>query len=177
MLNNMSMRILGIDPGYERLGLAVIERPDDLVSNKSKKDVLLFSECFKTSPKAEFPDRLKMIGDRLEVIFAEYRPEMVAIETLFFTNNQKTAMHVAEVRGVILYISARHNAMVREFTPPSIKLATTGHGQSDKRQIIAMIPRLINIEKEIAHDDEYDAIAVAITCLAMRKSLQYLIHT
>ena len=156
------MRILGIDPGYERLGIAVIERLS------GAKDTLLFSKCFKTPAKAAFSERLQMIGEECARVISEYGPETLAIETLFFTNNQKTAMHVAEARGVILYEAAKNGLTVREFTPPEIKVATTGHGGSDKKQIISMIPRLIKISKEIQHDDEYDAIAIAITCLAIR---------
>ena len=92
------MRILGIDPGFERLGVAILEKNKD-----DKKERVLFSECFKTSAKLEFPERLFLIGKEIKKIIKKFQPEILAIETLFFTSNQKTVMHVAEVRGVAIY--------------------------------------------------------------------------
>lgn len=157
------MKILAIDPGYERVGIAVLER-------KERADELLFSECFKTPSKMAFNERLCMIGKEIEKIILEFKPEILAIETLFFNSNQKTAMGVAEARGVIIYEASRKGAEVREYTPLQIKIAITSHGRSDKQQMIAMIPKLIKIGKKISHDDEYDAIGVGITCLAEEKA-------
>ena len=154
-----SFRVLAIDPGYERLGIAVAERVNG-------KDILLFSECFQTSAKAAFPIRLRMLGEEIARVIEEFQPTVLAIETLFFTNNQKTAMNVSEARGVIVYEAARHGLPVAEYGPGQIKNATTGYGKSDKKQVISMLPKLIKISREIEHDDEYDAIACAITCLA-----------
>ena len=89
------MRVLGIDPGFERLGIAIIEK------EKGSKEELLFSECFKTAKSLEFTERLKLIGLRIEALSAEYKPKCLGIETLFIETNQKTAMRVAEVRGAI----------------------------------------------------------------------------
>lgn len=157
------MRILSIDPGFERLGIAIIERP----SGPGAKDILLYSDCFKTSAKLAFSERLVLIGTEINRIITEYAPTILAIETLFFTNNQKTAMNVSEARGVVMYEAARNGLEILEYTPLQIKMATTGYGKSDKGQIIFMIPKLIRIQKAIQHDDEYDAIAAGITCLAM----------
>lgn len=155
------MRILSIDPGYERLGIAILEKnPGD------KKETLLYSDCFKTSAKLAFVTRLSQIGKELEKLIDEYQPKALAIETLFFSNNQKTAMRVSEARGVIIYTMAGRGLPVHEYTPLQIKIAVTGHGKSDKKQVIAMVPRLIDIKKKIAHDDEYDAIAIGLTCIA-----------
>jgi crossover junction endodeoxyribonuclease RuvC len=156
------MKILAIDPGYERLGIAIIEKDD---VGKSK-EVLLYSDCFKTSAKLPFVSRLKEIGKEIERLISEFAPNALAIETLFLSNNQKTAMRVSETRGAVIYIAASNGLRVFEYNPLSIKIATTGYGKSSKDQIIAMIPRLIKIRKPIQHDDEYDAIAVGITCLA-----------
>src|ERR1035437_5310033 len=93
------MKVIAIDPGYERMGVAIIEKI-------SGKEVLVFSECFKTSPKIEHGERLKFIGQEIESLIKKYKPEAMAIETLFFKNNQKTAMHVSEARGVMLYIAS-----------------------------------------------------------------------
>ncbi len=159
MQNKNGMRVLAIDPGYERLGIAVVEK-------KENKDILLYSDCFKTSPKESFPERLARIGLEIERLIGEFKPTALAIETLFFQTNQKTAMHVSEARGVILYEAAKKRLIICEYNPLQIKIATTGYGKSDKKHIIDMIPKLTKIDKEIKHDDEFDAIACGITCLA-----------
>ena len=153
------MRILGIDPGYERLGIAVLEK-------KSGKERVLFSACFKTSPKLEFPERLNLVGEEIERIIQKYKPEVLAIETLFLNTNQKTAMRVAEVRGVALNEAVKRNLKVFEASPPQIKVAIAGYGRADKQQIKKMVKMLVNIEVGRESDDELDAIAIALTALA-----------
>jgi crossover junction endodeoxyribonuclease RuvC len=155
------MKVLAIDPGYERLGIAVIEKENH------GKEKLIFSQCFQTKATFLFPERLRQIGEEIKKIILEYKPEFFAIEKLFFNTNQKTAMLVSESYGAILQIAAQNGLEIREFTPPEIKVATTGSGKADKRQIISMIPKLIEIKKEIKHDDEYDAIAVGLTFFAI----------
>ena len=150
------MKILGIDPGYDRVGIAIIEGKE-----------LIYSECFSTSSKEDFKERLKKIGQKINAILKKYSPEIMSVETLFITKNQKTAMRVAEARGVILYEASLRKIPIYEYSPPEIKLAVTGHGGSDKNQIIKMVHLLIKIKnKRKALDDEYDAIAVALTCQA-----------
>ncbi len=159
------MRILGIDPGFERLGIAIIEK------NKSK-DLVLFSECFKTSAKLEFSERLALIGEEVKKIIKKYKPEVLAIETLFFTTNQKTVMHVAEARGVVIYECARAGMKIFEASPPQIKIATTGYGKANKEQVMKMVRLLVDIDKPKSSkggqdsDDELDAIACALTASA-----------
>lgn len=155
------MRIIAIDPGYERLGIAVLER-----EKKGVKEKILFSECFKTKPTLPHSERLLLIGNEVSKVIKEWQPTVMAIETLFFNDNKKTAMAVSEARGVILYAGACAGLTIHEYTPLQIKIAVTGYGRSTKDQIISMIPRLVDIKKEIAHDDEYDAIATGITFFA-----------
>ncbi len=155
----MQNRVLAIDPGFERLGIAILD-----------KDRLLYSDCFKTSPKDNFYVRLKQIGEEISRVIETFEPTACAIETLFFQNNQKTAMHVAEARGVVAYEAARKGLPIFEFTPLQIKMAITSHGRSDKKQIIFMVPKLVKIEKEIKHDDEFDAIAVGLTYFSTVKN-------
>jgi crossover junction endodeoxyribonuclease RuvC len=157
------MKILGIDPGYERLGIAVLEK-----NKGDKKEKVVYSECFKTSAKMPFEERLLLLGREVERVINFYQPNGLAIETLFFTNNQKTAMNVAEVRGTILYIAKCAGLTLQQFTPMQIKVAVAGHGQGDKRVVTDMVTKLVLIEKEIKHDDEYDAIAIALTGFASR---------
>ncbi len=171
------MRIIGIDPGYDRLGIAVIEKnaPGKSAIGKSS-DTLLYSDCFKTSPKEPFYTRLAQVGTEVGRIIDEYKPSGMAIESLFITKNQKTAMHVAEARGVIAYEAARRGLPIFEYTPGQIKIAVTGHGTSDKEQVTKMIPLLIRMPvttpaRKIL-DDEYDAIAVALTCIACERNIK-----
>lgn len=160
------MRIIAIDPGYERLGIAVIEK------TVKGKEVLLYSSCFQTPKQLAHHERLNMVGRELERIIEEYRPKALAIESLFFSKNQKTAMQVAETKGVIVYEASRHGLEVKEYLPVDIKIAVTGYGKSDKSHIIAMVPKLILIDKKIKFDDEYDAIAVGLTHFAHTRLLQ-----
>ena len=160
--NNKMTKIISIDPGYERLGIAVIEK-------EGSKNTLLFSECFKTSAKLEFTERLHLLGERVEEIIKKYKPRALAIEKLYFENNQKTAMQVAEVRGALIYIAMKTGLEVFEYTPLQIKVAVTGYGKSDKKAIAMMVPKLIHIQNSIESDDEMDAVACGLTCLACEK--------
>ncbi|OHB24520.1 MAG: crossover junction endodeoxyribonuclease RuvC [Parcubacteria group bacterium RIFOXYD2_FULL_52_8] len=152
------MRVLAVDPGYERLGVAVVERTGG-------KDSLLFSTCLQT-PKGEFAKRLLALGDKFAAIIVAWQPEAFAVEKLFFTTNQKTALGVAEVKGMLTYLAATHRLPVYEYTPLEVKVAVASYGRADKKQVIDMVHRLVMITKKIAHDDEYDAIAIGLTCVA-----------
>ena len=158
------MRIIGIDPGFERLGIAILEKNID-----DKKERVLFSECFKTPSKMEFSGRLKLIGEEVRVVLKKYKPEVLSIETLFMTNNQKTVIRVAEARGVVIYEGANFGLKIFEASPPQIKIATTGYGRSDKKQMIKMVKMLVDVDESKKSDDELDAIAIAITGLACFK--------
>ena len=158
------MRILGIDPGYERLGIAVLEK-----DKNSRKEKVVFSECFKTSAKLEFSERLKLIGEEVKNVIKKYKPEVLAIETLFLNTNHKTVMHVAEARGVVVYEAACAELKIFEASPPQIKIATTGYGRANKIQINKMVKILVDIDENIKSDDELDAIAIALTAFAHLK--------
>ena len=159
------MKILGIDPGFERLGVAILEK-----NKNDKKERVIFSECFKTSAKLEFSERLNLIGEKVENIIKKYNPEVLSIETLFLTTNQKTVMHVAEARGVVIYEASKAGLKIFEASPPQIKIATTGYGRADKKQIIKMVQILVDIDKGKKSDDELDAIAIALTAFAYIKT-------
>ena len=157
------MKILGIDPGYDRIGIAVIEKSDS-------SNVLLHSECFTTDAKSPFYERLEKIDERMREILDEFEPDVLSIETLFISKNQKTGMRVAEARGVIAVSAAKRGLEIFEYSPPEIKAAITSDGRSDKTQIIKMIPLLIKMKPGKRHDDEFDAIAAALTHSARCKS-------
>jgi crossover junction endodeoxyribonuclease RuvC len=153
------MRVIAIDPGYDRLGVAVMEY-------QNGQEVLLFSTCIESSRTDELPDRLLTIGDRFAEIIREFKPTAIGIETLFFNKNIKTAIGVSQARGTLLYLAKRAGCAVYEFGPQEIKTAVTGYGKSDKKAVIDMVCRLVKNTPQKALDDEYDAIAVGIACLA-----------
>lgn len=157
--------ILGIDPGYDRMGVAVI-------SSSLGKQSLIHSQCMETNKKEAFSKRILQIGNDLEQLIKKYGPKYLSIESLFVTNNQKTAMRVAEARGVIIYIAESMKLEIHEYTPMQIKSAVTGSGRADKKQVQFMVKNILKIkETDLKNklDDEVDAIACAITCAAFIK--------
>lgn len=153
------MRVLAIDPGYGRCGMAVMEK-------REGKEILVFSDCVETAATDPFPDRLAVVADACARLAAEHKPDYMALEKLYVTKNQKTAMQVAEVRGALLQVAAVAGLLVSEYTPGQVKQATTGWGGADKTAVAQMIHALVKIDKLIKYDDEYDAIAIGITHLA-----------
>jgi len=157
------MKILAIDPGYERLGVAVIEK------NEKSKENLVFSECFQTSSKLDFTERLLLLGEEVRYIIKKYKPEVLAIEKLYFNSNQKTAIQVAQATGGILLLAKQSDLQIFEYTPLQIKLAVAGNGRGTKKDVINMVHHLLEIKKDIKLDDEYDAVAIGLTCLASER--------
>lgn len=153
------MRVLGIDPGYDRLGVAIMEMDGG-------KETLLYSACITTDKKAPLEERLFALGTEVASLLKKHSPGAVGIETLFFNKNQKTGIAVAEARGIIIYLAQAAGCSVHEYGPQAIKVAVTGYGNSDKEAVTAMVRRLVKNVPEDALDDEYDAIAVAVTTLA-----------
>jgi len=153
------MKVLAIDPGYGRCGVAILEK-------ERGKERYLYSDCIETSGKAPFEERLDAVVSEIEQLIVRHHPDAIALEKLFFNQNRTTAMHVAEVRGAIIRSAAASKVPIAEYGPGEIKSATTGYGKADKKQMTQMIRLLLNIEKPIKHDDEYDAIAVGVTHLA-----------
>ena len=159
------MRIIAIDPGYERLGVAVLEK---LLKQKER---LVYSACIQTPKSLPHAERLLKIATEVRKVIDKFEPKGCAIETLFLAVNQKTAMPVAEARGAVLVEAARAGLPVYEYTPLQIKMAVTGYGKSDKKQVMEMVRKLIALPAGKRLDDEYDAIAVGMTCLASVKPI------
>jgi len=157
------MKVLGIDPGYGRCGVAVLERTDGT-------DTLLYSECIETSSELPFEERLAIVAAACSQLIQTHAPEHIALEKLFFGKNRTTGMRVAEVRGAILALAGAAGIAVAEYAPNEVKSATTGYGSADKKQVAKMIHALVKIGKVIRHDDEYDAIAIGITHLACARA-------
>ena len=142
-------KILGIDPGYGRLGYALII-----------KDRLLEAGCFETPKNMPYENRLQAVRGFFENLLKKHQPALLALEKLFLNTNQKTAMRVAETRGAVL--SLAQGLEVREFSPPEVKLATCGYGRADKKQVEKMV-RLIFKTSLTLNDDALDAAAIAFT--------------
>lgn len=155
------MRILAIDPGYDRMGLAVLE-------GDPSRPTHIWSDCV-TPPKGDAADRLAVIHDAVAEAIAAYAPDRVAIESLFWsTNNKRSALGVAEARGAALSAAAEAGLSVSEHSPQQVKLAVTGYGNADKKAVALMIPRLVSLSAKKRLDDELDAIALAICALSTR---------
>lgn len=159
--------MLGIDPGFDRMGIAVLD-----------KEEVLFSDCVVTSRKLSHHERLLEIGQAVRRVIEIWKPEALAIETLFFNQSTTNALKVSEARGVILYEAAQAGLEIYEYSPQAIKIGVTGYGKADKIQIESMVRKLIkfpapdgkNVEVKKL-DDELDAIAVCITCLASQRGI------
>jgi crossover junction endodeoxyribonuclease RuvC len=152
------MRILAIDPGYDRLGVAVVE-------GDASRPILIWSDCILPN-KGSREKCLACISRTITEAICEYKPDALAIEALFFNKNIKTAIGVAEARGAILAAAGIAGISVLEYSPQQVKNAVTGHGGADKAAVARMIPKLLTLSKKKRLDDELDAIAIGITALA-----------
>ncbi len=158
------MIILGVDPGYAITGYGVIEK----LGNKYK---YLAHGVITTDSSLNFQERLKINHEELNKIIKQYKPELFSIEELFFAKNTKTAINVAQARGVIILTALQNNLKIYEYTPLQIKQALTGYGRADKNQIQQMVKILLNLKAIPKPDDAADALAIAITCGNSYKSL------
>lgn len=152
------LRVLGVDPGFDRLGLAVLE-------GDSSRPTHVWSECIQP-PKGDPSVRLAYVYMTMLSVIETYSPSLVAIETLFFSTNKKTAFSVAEARGAILAAAGATGIPVKECTPAQVKIAVTGYGSADKKAIEKMVPKLLSLPEKQRLDDEFDAIAIAIAGLS-----------
>lgn len=149
------MRILGIDPGYAIIGWGVLNY------ERGRFTPLDFG-AVTTAAGTPFLERLEKIHTDIAAIIATHSPETLAIEKLYFQNNQKTAIEVAEARGVILLAAQQAGIPVFEYTPLQVKSAVTGYGQAHKPQVMEMTRRLLRLPQVPKPDDTADALAIAI---------------
>ncbi|MDD5032898.1 MAG: crossover junction endodeoxyribonuclease RuvC [Candidatus Pacebacteria bacterium] len=156
------MKILGIDPGYGRLGYAVLEK------NKSEENLIDYS-CVETSPKQKHEERILKIAEKVEEMIKKHKPDILCLEKLFITKNQKTAMAVAEVRGILIFLGTKNGIKIQEYTPLQVKAAVCGNGKASKDQVEKMVKLLIKIRRPVKYDDTYDAIALCLTASATIK--------
>ena len=149
------IRILGIDPGFAITGYSII----DYIGNRFN---LITSGAVTTNAGESFPDRLFKLNNELENIINEYKPDAISVEELFFNNNAKTAINVAQARGVILVVGRRKGVDTYEYTPLQIKQAVVGYGRADKIQVQKMVKTILGVEKLPKLDDTTDSMAAAI---------------
>ena len=170
------MKILAIDPGFERLGIAILEK-----NKGDQKECVVYSDCFHTSKNLPMSERLLLVGEKGRRVIKKYKPEELAHETLLMQNNQKTVMPVAESRGVVIYEASRAGLRVFEYGPQQIKIAVAGHGRAEKRQVMDMVRKLVEMNPVRGRegsqrpsasngtDDELDAVACGLTFFATEK--------
>lgn len=151
------MVIMGFDPGFATLGYGVIEK------TKSGDVKPLDYGAIVTPKKLSMSQRLCAIYDSINALIQKYNPDAIAIEELFFNTNTKTAINVAQARGIIILCSAKGCKKLYEYTPLQIKQAMTGNGRAEKRQIQFMVRMMLGLKRAPKPDDAADALAVALT--------------
>lgn len=149
------MRILGIDPGLERVGFAVVDKAG---SRLTAVDYGLIQ-----TPRIAMPDRLRVLHQEALKLIERHAPDALATERLLFSVNRTTAMDVAKALGVVLLACSERGLDWAEYSPPEVKQAVVGHGGAEKRQVQFMVQRLLGLAEPPKPDDVADALAVAIT--------------
>lgn len=154
-LAQSAITIVGIDPGYDRLGWAI-------GTARGRKLSLVAHGSIQTSAKLPMMLRYQHIHTQLKVVLDQYQPNQAAVEELFFSTNKKTALRVSEVRGLIIGLLLDQAIAVFEYHPQSIKLAVTGHGKADKLAMAKQLQLELGVDASLL-DDELDAIAITLT--------------
>ena len=150
------MKVLGIDPGTGRVGWSIVSR-------EGGKEILLECGCFETTPKTELASRLSLIYEFITQKISEHSPDHIAIESLFFATNAKTAFDVGAARGVLLLASHQAGLPISQYTPLQVKSSLTGYGAADKKQIQFMVTKILHLKEVPKPDDAADAVAIALT--------------
>ena len=148
------MIILGIDPGYAIIGYGIIDT--------NKTNMVVDYGAITTPKEDSLPVRLQAIDESLKYLFDKFKPDVVAIEELFYFKNQKTVIQVAQARGVIVLACQKYCANIYEYTPLQIKQSITGHGRAEKGQVQYMVKAILGLSAIPKPDDAADALAVAI---------------
>ncbi|SHH14359.1 crossover junction endodeoxyribonuclease RuvC [Tepidibacter thalassicus] len=149
------MIVLGIDPGIAILGYGIVEY-------KGNKFKVIDYGCVETSSKLTILQRLEKIYKGVDILIKKYKIDEVAIEELFFNKNVKTAITVAQARGVAMLACAHNNVATYEYTPLQVKQGVVGYGRAEKIQVQSMMKSLLNLKKIPKPDDVADALAIAI---------------
>jgi len=149
------MRIMGIDPGIAIVGFGILDQ-------KGNQLIPVDYGSIQTEAGLATPTRLKQIYDASTLLLTKYRPDVVAIEKLFFNRNVTTAFTVGQARGVLMLACEEAGVAITEYTPLQVKMAVVGYGQADKRQVQEMVKMLLRLREIPKPDDVADALAIAI---------------
>jgi crossover junction endodeoxyribonuclease RuvC len=166
--------ILGIDPGLANTGWAILDRRSSMVDLREDSECefkLIECGCLRTKITDTSADRLNQIYEELEGLIKKYKVEAMAIETLFFAKNAKSAIKVAEAIGVIKVCGERNKIEVMGFTPLQVKMALVGYGKAEKEQVEIMVRNFLNLKENISPSHASDAVAVGLTYLFTNKDL------
>ncbi len=155
------MTILGIDPGFRRIGYGLIQKN----SNQLK---FLSAGILKIKSRNNF-EVFEEIKDQVDFLIKKFRPKIMAVEKLYLVRNQKTAMETAEARGIIILSAVEHGLGIKEYSPNEIKAGVTGYGLADKKAVAKMVGVILSLPRLNFIDDATDALAVAI--LASQKGI------
>lgn len=158
MHNAQNTKVLGIDPGFGRVGWAIV------TGNRSVQQLDMYG-CIETNAAADVPSRLLELTTKLTEIIAIHKPEVGVVEELFFFKNQKTVMQVAQARGAIVVALKLAGVPVASYTPLQVKQSVSGYGRADKHQVQEMVKRILRLKSIPQPDDAADAVAVALTHL------------
>lgn len=153
---------LGIDPGYDRLGWAIGEIDSPRLN-------LLDQGYLQTPAKQDLATRYQLLEKKLIALIEQYQPQQLAVETLYYAKNKKTALKVSESRGVVLNCAAKKNMTIFEYAPNQIKLAVTGDGHADKKAVEKMLRLQLSLPDREIIDDAIDAIAILLTHTVTRR--------
>ncbi|MEK7640878.1 MAG: crossover junction endodeoxyribonuclease RuvC [Patescibacteria group bacterium] len=153
------MRILGIDPGTSRIGFGVIETAGGL---------RLVDYGVIEAKEKTLTEKIANFSKKFEKLIKDCNPELAAIEKLFFAKNQKTAIEVAQARGILIAALVNRNIPIVEYGPTEVKLNVTGYGLADKAAVARMVKMILKVKDLPGHDDAIDAIAIAITAASNR---------
>lgn len=149
------MRILGIDPGIATIGFGLVE------ADRGKATMVTYG-VITTPAGVPLSKRLYQISNDMEVLIGQLRPDVISVEELFFNNNITTGIAVAHGRGVILLAAERCGVPLYEYTPSQVKMSVVGYGKAEKRQVMDMVRRLLNLKAVPRPDDAADALALAL---------------
>ena len=152
------MIILGIDPGMAKCGFGVIEKKGNSIK-------YLSAGVIESKSSYEQSKRLEIIYKGIKKLIRKYKPHIIAVESLFFSRNVKTAFRVGEARGVILLAAQLQKIQIMEFTPLQVKISITGYGLAEKQQVQKMVKTLLGLKEIPRPDDAADALAIAICCV------------
>ena len=149
------MRILGIDPGFATIGFGLVE------AERAQVHMVTYG-AITTPAGLPLPKRLLQIGNDMRALIAQFSPDAMAIEKLYFGNNVTTGIGVAQARGVILAEAEREGLAIYEYDPSQVKSAVTGYGKAEKRQVQFMVKEMLRLAAIPKPDDAADALAVAV---------------